>query len=64
MWDLEQKVLRFITSVVAEQPAPKSLRERNLRQLQITERVHRQFGIDNIDALINVAEVYRQRFPH
>lgn len=60
----------FIRSALREQPSPKSLRQRNLAQLLLAERVARQFELDNDPqaalrkAVEAVAPLYEQKFPH
>jgi hypothetical protein len=58
------RVEAFIRSALSEQKPPKSLRERNLAQLQLAERVRGQFELDITSAVEAVAPLYGQKFPH
>lgn len=57
------KVTSFVASVLRELKAPKSLSERNLAQLQLAERVSRQFDLDVVSAVEAVAPLYEAKFP-
>lgn len=57
------RVATFIQSVLLELQAPKSLAARNLAQLQLAERVSRQFDMDVVSAVEAVAPLYERRFP-
>lgn len=58
------EVAEFVQSACSELPQPRSLAERNWAQLALTERVRGQFDIDRLDALVVVATVYGNRYPH
>ena len=57
-------VQSFIQSAVTELQPPTNLKDRNVQQLTLAERLRSQFDLDRIDALIAVATVYGNHFPH
>lgn len=55
----------FIRSALQEMKAPTSVRERNMAQLVLAERLLRQFELGDLTKAVEcVAPLYAAKFPH
>lgn len=61
----EEQAERFVREVMDEVgiQVPTTLLERNTVQLVLAERVQRNFGLTELDAVLVVGKVYGGRFP-
>lgn len=61
----EEQAERFVREVMDEVgiQVPTTLLERNTVQLVLAERVQRNFGLTELDAVLVVGRVYGSRFP-
>ena len=58
------RVTGFLQSAMRELPAPKNLRERNVQQLLLAERMRGQFGLELLECVEVVSATYGTKFPH
>ena len=58
-------VLDYVDALLGDSlPAPRTLKERNVIQLALADDVAARFNLNPLDALIAVAGIYGDRFPH
>lgn len=58
------RITGFLQSAMRELPVPQNLRERNVQQLLLAERVRGQFGLELLEAVTVVSATYGTKFPH
>jgi hypothetical protein len=58
------RVTAFLQSAMRELPIPTSLRERNVQQLLLAERMRGQFGLEFLECVEAVSATYGTKFPH